>query len=218
MRSLLLVAFFALSLASFPVLADPTSDNGGALTSATTPEEAMRTTPGKFVQDMGDHAIAAMADKSISEDQRMQQYREILRQSFDMKTIGHYVIGHAWNTATEDQRQEYMQLFEKLVLKTYGDKLSLYSGEQFKVRGVRQESPNDSMVNSEITHADGSAPTRVDWRVHDAGGGKLAIIDVIVAGVSQSVTQHDEYSSIIQRDGGRLDSLLDLMKKQVDQQ
>ena len=33
--------------------------------------------------------------------------------------------------------------------------------------------------------------------------GKLAVIDVVVEGVSQSVTQRDEYSSIIQRDNGK---------------
>jgi len=220
MRLLLIPAFLAVMTGSALAFAEPSqADNpAGAQASANSPEEAQKVPAGKFIQDMGNSAIAQMADKSVPQDQKMDRYRDILRASFDMKTIGHYVIGRAWNTASDDQKQEYMQLFEKLVLKTYGDKLNLYSGEEFRVKAVRPESEKDSMVNSEITHADGSPPTKVDWRVHDEGGGKLAVIDVIVQGVSQSVTQHDEYSSIIQRDGGKLDSLLSLMKKQVDEQ
>jgi phospholipid transport system substrate-binding protein len=172
---------------------------------------------GKFVQDLGDHVIALMANQSLTADQRNQQYRDMLRTAFDLKTIGHFVIGRAWNTATPEQQQEYMTLFEKLVLKTYGDRLNFYDGETFHVKGTRPESDKDTMVNSEIGHADGSAATKIDWRVRQEGG-KMAIIDVVVEGVSQSVTQRQEYSSIIERDGGKIDGLLDLMRQRVGAQ
>jgi phospholipid transport system substrate-binding protein len=38
---------------------------------------------------------------------------------------------------------------------------------------------------------------------------------VVVEGVSLSVTQRQEYASIIQRDGGQLDGLLTLMRQQL---
>jgi len=126
-------------------------------------------------------------------------------------------VGRAWSAATPQQQAEFSKLFEALVVKTYGDRLNLYSGENFRVKNVRPETEKDAIVGSEITHPDGSAPTRVDWRVRNKDG-KLAIIDVVVEGVSQSVTQRDEYSSIIQRDGGKLDGLIDLMRKQVSAQ
>jgi phospholipid transport system substrate-binding protein len=109
-----------------------------------------------------------------------------------------------------------MKLFEQIVLKTYGDRLNFYSGENFRVKGVRQESEKDSIVSSEITHPDGSPATKIDWRVRNQNG-KMAVIDVVVEGVSQSVTQRDEYSSIIQRDGGKMDGLIVLMRKQAQE-
>jgi len=219
MRTPLILAFAV--LIANPVLASAgmadLDNKTSPPNSANTPDEAQKVPAGKFVQDLGDRAIAQISNKSLSSDQREERYRDILRDSFDLKTIGHFVIGRAWNAASPEQQAEYMKLFEQLVLKTYGERLNLYSGEGFRVKGARPESDKDTIVDSEISHADGSQPARVAWRVRQQNG-KLAVIDVVVEGISQSVTQRDEYSSIIQRDNGKLDGLLDLMRKQVQDQ
>ena len=46
-------------------------------------------------------------------------------------------------------------------------------------------------------------------------GGKYAIVDVVIEGVSQSVTQRQEYASIIERNGGEINPLLDLMRQRL---
>src|SRR5262249_48808048 len=125
-----------------------------------------------------------------------------------------YVIGRSWNAATPDQQKEYMHLFEELVVKTYGDRLTLYTGEGFEVTGTRAESERDLIVSSQITHPDGSQPTAIDWRVRQRDG-KLVVIDVVVEGVSMSITQKQEYASVIQRNGGQIDGLLDQMRQQL---
>jgi phospholipid transport system substrate-binding protein len=107
-----------------------------------------------------------------------------------------------------------MKLFEALVIKTYGNRLTLYTGEGFSVTTTRQESEKDTIVNSQITHPDGSTPTTIDWRVRNRNG-KLGVIDVVVEGVSLSVTQRQEYAAVIQSNGGQIDGLLDTMRRQL---
>ena len=187
-------------------------DDGAPL--ARTHDEAVKVPAGKFIQDLGDRAIGAIADKSITVEQRSDKFRQILSDSFDLKTIGRFVIGRTWNTATPEQQKEYMHLFEELVIKSYGDRLTLYTGEGFVVTGARAESERDFYVNSQITHPDGSQPTAIDWRVRQRDG-KLGVIDVVVEGVSLSVTQQQEYAAVIQRSGGQIDGLLDQMRQQV---
>ena len=177
-------------------------------------EQAVTAPVGKFIQNLGDQAISVLANKSLALDQRSDRFRQMLNTAFDLPTIGRFVIGRSWNAATAAQQQEYMHLFEELMIKTYGDRMALYTGEGFQVTGVRPESDKDFIVVSEITHPDGSEPTSVDWRVRKKDG-KLGIIDVVVEGVSMSVTQRQEYASIIQHDGGKLDGLLTLMRQQV---
>jgi len=207
--SLLLIAFTA--LLSVPAFAEGAADN-----SAATSEQAVVTPAGKFIQTLGDRAVKIVADKDETPEQRSQKYHAMLHENFDLPTIGHFVLGRAWNTATSAQQTEYMKLFEALVVKTYGDRLNFYSGEGFRVVASRPESDSDIIVGSEITHADGSQPTHVDWRVRQKNG-KLGVIDVVVEGVSQSVTQRQEYTSIIQRNGGDIEPLLVSMRQSLQQ-
>jgi len=177
-------------------------------------EAAIATPQGKFIQDLGDKAISILADKKITDEERNNQFRNMLRDTFDLQTIARFVIGRNWASATPEQQKEYMELFEALVVKTYSDRFALYTGEGFKVRSTVPEGDKDTVVNSDITHPDGSAPTVVTWRVRQKAD-KMGIIDVVVEGVSMSVTQRQEYSSVIQRNGGDIGALIDLMRQRI---
>jgi phospholipid transport system substrate-binding protein len=179
--------------------------------------EAQQSPPAKFIQNLGNRAITVIANKSLTPEQREEQYRQILRDSFDLQTIGRFALGNNWNMATPQQQQEYMKLFEELVVRTYSDRLGLYKGESFQVKAVRQESSNDFLVHSEIQHPGGEPPTIIDWRVRKEGDNKFAVLDVVVDGVSQSVTQRQEYASIIQNAGGNIDALLTRMRERLQQ-
>lgn len=216
MRFMLRPAFLVLSLgitglllAGAPVAAQTDDAN-----STQTHEQAVAAPVGKFIQSLGDRAIAVIANKTITATQRSDKFRQILQDSFDLMTIGRFVIGRSWNAATAAQQQEYMKLFEALVIKSYGDRLTLYTGEGFQVMSTRSESEKDFIVGSQITHPDGSQPTVIDWRVRQKNG-KFGVIDVVVEGVSLSVTQRQEYSAVIQRNGGQIDPLLALMRQQL---
>ena len=59
-----------------------------------------------------------------------------------------------------------------------------------------------------------TSPLRIDWRlVNDAGA--YTISDVIVEGVSMAVTQRSEFASVIQRHGGQIQGLIDLMRQKT---
>lgn len=217
MRPLLRSAFLALLLGSagLALLARPAfAQDSTNQDSAQGYEATLKTPAGKFIQDLGDRAISIIANKNLTPNQRSDEFKGILTDSFDLMTIGRFVIGRSWNQATSAQQEEYMRLFKDLVVKSYGDRLSLYTGEGFKVTGVRPESEKDVLVTSDITHPDGSQPTEVDWRVRKREG-KLGVIDVMVEGVSLSVTQRQEYAAVLQRNGGQIDGLLSVMRQQL---
>ena len=178
-------------------------------------EQAIQQPTGKFIQDLGDQAIKIIANKQQASDQRNSKFTELLSTYFDLKTIGRFVIGRSWNAATPEQQTEYMDLFKALVIKNYGSRMTLYTGEGFEVTGVRDEGNDmDTTVTSHITHPDGSQPTVIDWRVRKKDG-KMGVIDVIVEGVSLSVTQRQEYAAVIQSNGGQIDGLLKAMRDEL---
>jgi phospholipid transport system substrate-binding protein len=214
-----MLIFFRPSLLAFslaglliPALAAPSSCFAAETVSAH--EEELQAPAAKFIQDLGDRAIKIISNKQLSLDQRNTEFSKVLSDSFDLKTIGRFVIGRAWNTANPGQQNDYMALFKALVIKNYGDRMTLASGETFLVVGVRPESDVDTTVLSQITHSDNSKPTLVDWRVRQKDN-KISVIDIIVAGVSLSVTQRQEYASVIQNSGGQIDGLLETMRNQL---
>ena len=195
----------------------------GCLTLPAAPAWAQATAPvsttelsaqSKFIQNLGDQAISILAEKQLSAAERDTKFRDMLHNSFDLQTIGRFVIGRNWATATPEQQTEYMKLFEALVVKTYSDRFALYTSEGFKVRSSVAESDKDTIVNSEITRADGSKGTEVTWRVRQKNG-KLGILDVVVEGVSMSVTQRQEYTAVLQRNGGDFNGLLQIMRDKL---
>lgn len=165
-----------------------------------------------FVQGLGEKALSILADKSVSEGEAKTQFKKMMNENFDLPAIGRFVLGRYWHGATPAQQQEYTTLFNRMVEKIYTDRFSLYSGETFNVTGSRADpSGGDTMVISQVVRPQGP-PVNVEWRVRKGDAGKLKIMDVVVEGVSMSVTQRAEFASVIQRGGGQLDALLQMMR------
>lgn len=171
-----------------------------------------------FIQNLGDTAISILANKDTKPEDRDQTFRDLMHKSFDLPTIARFVIGrNAWQGAAQPEKDEYLKLFEQLVIHIYSDRFAMYSGEVFKVISDHAEGERDSIVTSHIQRPDSDQPIVVDWRVRNFEG-RLAIIDVIVEGISMSVTQRQEYSSVLQRNENNIEPLLKLMRDSLEKQ
>lgn len=166
-----------------------------------------------FVQKMGDQALTELTGKEISDSEREKRVRTMLRQNFDVKTIGQFVLGRHWRNATEKQRTEYLDLFEDMIVTTYAQRFEEYAGQQFKATGSQPASSKskDRIVQSQVLQKDGP-PVKVEWRVRDFGG-KPKVIDVLIENVSMSVTQRADFDAVIQSGGGKIDALLASLRK-----
>ncbi|MEJ0063401.1 MAG: ABC transporter substrate-binding protein [Alphaproteobacteria bacterium] len=207
--------FFALAaclaLTPLPACAAPK-----AAKAADKPAENAQTSADQFIQKLGDRAVSILADKATDQTTKEALFRDMMHETFDLKTIGRFVLGrNAWMGATIPQQEEYSSLFEKLVIQIYTDRFAFYSGEIFKVISSRPEGDRDFIVTSHVVRPASTQPIVVDWRVRSTEG-HMGIIDVIVEGISMSVTQRQEYSAIVQRNDGKIDELLKLMHERLD--
>ena len=168
-----------------------------------------------FIQKLGTEAINSFANKNKPKPEALARFKELLNAGFDVPYIGRWVLGRYWNQASPQQQQEYQQLFEQLIVKTYAERFVEYSGETFKITGSRAEGDTDTMVTTQVVRPNGP-PVAVDWRVRKRDGGHK-IIDVVVEGVSMGVTQRQEFSSVIQSNGGRIDGLIQALRQKTSQ-
>ncbi|HWK46046.1 MAG TPA: ABC transporter substrate-binding protein [Stellaceae bacterium] len=182
--------------------------------SALSPARAAASDPTAFIQGLGDQAIKLITDKSLTREARREQFTKLFTASFDVPSIGRFVLGRYWRTATPQQQSEYLQLFGEYVVSVYSDRFTDYSGEKFKVTGTRKDDDTNNTVSSEIDRPNGGPPIKIDWRVTNGADG-YKITDVIVENLSMAITQRSEFSSIIERGGGNVDALIALLKQKL---
>jgi phospholipid transport system substrate-binding protein len=167
--------------------------------------------PVAFIKDLGSKAIAVLGPQ-VPAAQRLNRFRELFRDDFDVPEIGRFVLGRYWRTASEQQQAEFLRLFQEYIVQAYSTRLGEYGGEPFRVIGSRQ-SGGEIVVTSEIQRQNGSR-IAVDWYLVDRGG-RYKISDVYVGGVSMKVTERDEFGAVIQRNGGQVQALIDLLRRKV---
>ena len=170
---------------------------------ATTDLEGAKT----FIDSLADRAIDALTDNGVPRVERIRRFRAILDRDFDITTIGRWVLGRYWRSATQTERSEYFELFERLIVANYVDRFSRYSGETLEVLRAQAKGKNDVIVSTRMIRPTGGEPVDVAWRVRMGDNG-YRIVDVIVEGISMGQTQRSEFASVIRKNGGRVEGLL----------
>jgi phospholipid transport system substrate-binding protein len=166
-----------------------------------------------FMSELWTRAVEVLDEKAPLTE-RLTRFRQLFQADFDGPGIARFVLGRYWRTASEQEQQEYMKLFEDYVIFVYGTRLSHFNGETFKVRGSRTDE-SGTVVSTDIISPSGEPPIKVDWRLV-ADRGAFKINDVIIEGISMMVTQRSEFASIIQRHGGQVGGLLALMREKTN--
>ncbi len=167
---------------------------------------------GAFISRLAQDAVAQLSDKSMALDVRLQRFRELLAAGFDVPAVARFVLGRYWRVATPQEREEYVKLFQDYVVSIYASRFQQYNGETLQVNGAVRD--DDGAVVSSLIVRPSGPPVKVDWKLRREEPG-FKIVDVMVEGVSMSVTQRDDFAAAIQAHGGKVAGLIDLLKQKV---
>jgi phospholipid transport system substrate-binding protein len=168
--------------------------------------------PAAVISNLGNRALEILG-KNATPAQRVARFQELFREDFDVPGIARFVLGRYWKTATPEQQQEFVKLFEDYIALVYSAQLAAYSGETLKVTGSRP-GPEGAIVASEIVRPTGGQPVKVEWHLTDRSG-TYKINDVAVDGISMAVTQRSEFAAVIQRSGGQVQGLIAQLREKT---
>lgn len=173
----------------------------------------------EFIRSLAERAITTLTTEGQSTETRRDQFRNLFREGFAINGIARFVLGRYWRRASEDDRTEYLALFEDVIVNTWADRFSSYSGEAFTVQNAvdapsAHEAENVAIVRS-LFFSDPQTPIRIDWRVASRGD-IYKITDVMVEGISMANTQRDEFASVIRSNSGQINALLEILRKKRD--
>ncbi len=161
----------------------------------------------KFVQKMANDGIGFLENSELNAKAREAEFRKLLKGNFDMKTIGKFALGSYWKTSSKAQQKEYLKLFENMIITVYSKRFGDYKGQKLNVLKAQPKGKRDVIVSSMIVPKSGPQ-IDVNWRVRKQKNGQFKVIDIMVEGVSMTVTQRADFKSVIQRGGGDVEVLL----------
>jgi phospholipid transport system substrate-binding protein len=191
-------------MAVLAVLVSPVTDSVAA---------AQSSAPAALVQRVGDSTIGLLTEEGLTDGQREERMRDLLRDAFAVDAVGRFVLGRYWQTATAQQQQEYQVVFREYVVNSIASRFGEYSGEQMEVVAERDDHGKGTVVES-IVDSPVHGRVQVLWRVRPVDG-EQKIIDIIVEGVSLLLTQRSEFAAVIRTHGGNLDGLIGELRQKV---
>jgi len=162
----------------------------------------------KFIRLLGDTAIRELAPNDITEQQRETRFRELLHENFDVPRITRFALGRYARRVSKDELKDFAALYEDLTVLTYAQLFATYAGQGFKVT-KELGAPGDKylVVVSEISNPDGSFAARLDWQLLVKKSG-FAVVDIRVEGISMAIAQRDEFTAVLDRNGGDMPAFL----------
>jgi len=167
-----------------------------------------------FVDELASQAIHELTDKSVPRAERIKRFRAFFNAHFAVKGIGKWILGRHWRKATQAEQEEYLDLFEDLIIVSYVDRFAAYVGEPLHVHKTLVLNENNATVYSDIHQGGGMETLDVNWRVARKDG-VHKIVDVVVEGTSMSSTLRSDFSSIIRQRGGKVSGLIEALREKT---
>ena len=183
------------------------------LLAAPRPAPAQDAAAGAFIQNLETQAMQVLSP-AVPAEHRSAAFRQLLARDFDMAGLTRFVLGPNARGLSPEQQQEFTVLLRDNMAESYSNKLAQYAGEPFRITSTRPMG-GETIVTSEVQRRGGQA-VEIDWHVTGRDGHYL-VTDVVVDGVSQRLTQRNEFAGIVQRNGGRPEALLAALRQQLAQ-
>ena len=168
----------------------------------------------KFVLTLADRTIKSLTAQDIDKVERRKRFRKLMLEYFAFKGIAKWVLGRYWRRASQPQREEFLGLFEDLMVVIYADRFAKYSGEKLDIGRSEIRGKNDILVHSLINRPEGLRPVTVIWRISQKDQ-NFKIVDLMVEGLSMGLTQQKEFASVIRKNGGKIEGLLSELRKRL---
>lgn len=158
--------------------------------------------------------LSILRDPSLKGDAGLKVKKERIRTTsqkmFDFVELSKRTLGQNWNTFSQEQRREFVDLYRALLEDAYVEKITAYTNEKVNFTKEVPLSENTVEVQSTVMAKTAEVPIyyRVikrenDWKVYD----------VVIEGVSLIANYRSQFRDILANN--QPEALLDTLRKKV---
>jgi len=169
------------------------------------PDELIRKTSEELLGEFTANRSAYEADRS----KLYELVNKIAVPHFDFDRMTKIVLGRHYGGATPEQRNQFLEEFKTLLVRTYSQALFQYSDE--KIKYIPAVPYRDDMVVREEIDVGAAVPVRLEYFLGKKDG-SWKVYDVRIDGISLVTTFRKSYNITINRKGLPL-LIADLQKK-----
>ena len=167
--------------------------------------------PDVFVQSTVNRASQVLS-KNISKEEKINELKSIASETVDIRGVGFYSLGSARKVLNDKQKEQFFELFENYFLKSFSSRLAEYTNPKIEVYGKKILNENYTIVNSLLISTPERPEIKIDWRIYTKNPDNPLIRDLIIEGLSLARTQKEEFSSILNSNGGNINALFKVLK------
>tara|TARA_B110001452_G_C15049083_1_gene366332 strand:- start:125 stop:718 length:594 start_codon:yes stop_codon:yes gene_type:complete len=168
-----------------------------------------------FVQSTVNRAAETLGG-NLTKEERVEKLKNIALETVDIDAIGFYSLGAHRKNITEKQKNKYKKVFTEYFLKSFSSRLAEYSNPEINVTSKKKINENYTMVSSTLISTESRPEVKIEWRVYTKNPDNLLIRDLIIEGLSLARTQKEEFSSILNSNDGKIDSLIENLSDFAD--
>ena len=168
--------------------------------------------PDVFVQSTVNRASQILS-QNISKDEKMNELKKIAKETVDIKGVGFYSLGPIRKTLNDNQKKQYLLLFENYFLKSFSSRLSEYTNPEIDVTDKEVLNENYTIVNSILIATENRPEVKIDWRIYTKNPNNPLIRDLIIEGLSLARTQKEEFKSILNSNNGDIKILFETLEE-----
>jgi phospholipid transport system substrate-binding protein len=204
MRASRFVTAAALVAAAWLIAAPPPAAAQGA--AAQSPSDVVQTAANGLLKAL-DANRAEYRNDAAKRQALVDQY---ILPHVDTQFSAQLVLGRYWRTATQQQRQQFIDAFYHSMLNNYGAALVEFTSNTLKVYPTRVNAGDqNATVRTEMSRS-GGAPISVNYYMHMTPDGWKAW-DVVIDGVSYIMSYRQDFQPQLAQQGG-LDAVINKLQ------
>jgi len=145
--------------------------------------------------------------------QRREEIREIAYDFVNFEEMSKRALGRHWKKISPQERDEFMELFQKLLYNTYIDQVDTYTGGVAEIHYDQERVEGDyAQVKTRISYKEAEIP--VEYRLVRTDG-KWLVYDVVIEGVSFVNNYRKQFDAMLTNRS--FDHLLSVLRDKIAQ-
>lgn len=174
--------------------------------------QANEESPGKIVKETVDQVLSVLNDESLDENKRKVIVFKLVKERINFKEMSRRILATNWKIADDEQKNQFMSLFEQIILNTYWQRIKQYTGERVEYVAVSSDNDGYATVDTVIVKSNSDISIPISYRMKRFVNIWFAY-DFTVENLSLVQSYRNEYRAIAKNNG--VDGLLEQMKRDV---